>query len=170
MVSKADMIRHLKSGSSVYTYDEETDCAVDREDPTSRVPVDVLLDKYRKSSGESFECIFDDHACLSSVLRCTECGTVIFSKYDEEFDPDLKCPTCSGYKTYFTYWTKDDISKDPQKQELLEMYKEFANMEKDKDSKFMKREKSKFRRFFRKLSYLYYKYTSKFARPKKTSN
>ena len=114
MISKWDMKNYIKKNLDKfpYTYKEEEDALYDKETNEYLSSLDTFLDLYRKESGESFESIYYDHVGLYNVLRCTECGTVIFTYEDESYDPYLKCPTCTDYNTHFKYWTKEDINKE----------------------------------------------------------
>lgn len=71
-------------------------------------------------------------------MRCTECGTVIFTTEDEDYDPRLKCPTCTDYKTHFEYWTKEDIDSDEEKQKEIKL---FETMTKERIEREKRREK-----------------------------
>ena len=83
--------------------------------------VDTFTDYMRKKFHCDFEVIYEEHGLLTSVYRCKECGTVIFGGDDEDrYDPNLTCPTCSNYKTWLEYWTKEDIENDPEKQKTIE--------------------------------------------------
>ena len=91
--------------------------------------LDTFIQCYWKQFGESFESIYYEHVSLENVLRCTECGTVIFTREDEDYDPHLKCPTCTDYKTHFKYWTKEDIESDEEKQATINFFKEMTEMQ-----------------------------------------
>ena len=103
MVSKWDMKNYIKKNPDKfpYTYKEEEDALYDKETNEYLSSLDTFLDLYRKESGESFESIYYNNVGLYNVLRCTECGTVIFTYEDENYDPYLKCPTCTDYNTHF---------------------------------------------------------------------
>ena len=114
MVSKWDMKQCIKKhlDDFPYIYNEEEEALYSKDDGTYLCSLDTFLEVYRKRSGESFESIYYEHGTLENVIRCTECGTVIFTREDEDYDAHLKCPTCTDYKTYFEYWTKEDIESD----------------------------------------------------------
>lgn len=76
-----------------------------------------------------FECIHHCHVSLETTLRCRECGTVIFSRDDEEYDHNLCCPTCGGYETHFKYWTKEEIENDTQKADTIKFLEEWTKEE-----------------------------------------
>ena len=77
----------------------------------------------RKLMHCDFEVIYDEHASLTVVYRCRECGTVIFGGDDEDrYDHDLACPTCGGYETHLKYWTKAEIDADVEKQKTIRFY------------------------------------------------
>ncbi len=73
-------------------------------------------------------CFFYENVTLSEVLRCKECGAVIFTGDDERYDPNLCCPVCSGYN-HSNYWTAEDIKNDPIKQKQIEAYEKWAKEE-----------------------------------------
>ena len=86
MISKWDMKNYIKKNLDKfpYTYKEDDDALYDKETNEYLTSLDTFLDLYRKNSGESFESIYYDHVGLYNVLRCTECGTVIFTYEDEK--------------------------------------------------------------------------------------
>jgi uncharacterized Zn finger protein (UPF0148 family) len=136
MITKSEFIKYLTEKLQ-YTYNQSEDTLIDKEGYS--INVDTFLDKYKKKTGQSFECIYDEHACLVSVLKCTECGTVIFEHYDEDYEPHLKCPTCTDYKTGFKYYTKEEIEQDEDKQKEIDMYYKFTQMQKEADERYIKR-------------------------------
>lgn len=144
MVSKWDMKKYIKENvdSFPYIYKEEEDAIYDK-DGTYLSSLDTFLDIYRKHSGESFESIYYEHVSLQNVLRCTECGTVIFTTEDEWYDPHLKCPTCTNYHTHFKYWTKEDIESDEEKQNTIKAFKEMMDYKREQNER-MKRRNGKY--------------------------
>lgn len=139
MISKFDMKKYIKKNPDKfpYIYKEEEDAIYDK-DGSYLASLDTFLEVYRKHSGESFECIYYEEVSLQNVLRCTECGTVIFSTEDEGYDPRLKCPTCTDYHTYFKYWTKEDIESDSEKQDAIKFFKKMMD---DKEERYKRRKK-----------------------------
>ena len=125
MVSKYDMKKIIKENIDdfPYTYNEDEEAIYSKEGKYM-CSLDEFLKIYRRHSGESFESIYNEHISLEDVLRCTECGTVIFTYDDERYDPRLKCPTCTDYETHFEYWTKEDIESDKEKQDVINYFKE----------------------------------------------
>lgn len=144
MVSKYDMKKHIEENPDTFPfiYKEEDDSIYSKEDGEYVCSLEAFVDEYRKLSGESFECIYDEHVSLYRVLRCTECGTVIFTYDDFRYDPNLKCPTCTNYETDFKFWTQEDIDSDEGKQEVLNTYKEIIEFEKQRNER-IKRRKGK---------------------------
>ena len=140
MVSKWDMKKYIKENAEKlpYVYKEENDSIYSKEG-NYLSSLDRFLEIYRKQSGESFESIYYEHISLENVLRCTECGTVIFSREDEWYDPHLKCPTCTNYNTHFEYWTKEDIESDKVKQDELKLLKEIMDYKIEQDKRIEKR-------------------------------
>lgn len=124
MISKYEMAEYLEKNKDKFKfyYNKETDCLHNKEDNSIDMKMDVFMESYRKKNGESFECLYDEHVSLFSVIRCTECGTVIFEHSDEDYEHNLKCPTCTDYKTYFDYWTKEQIEQDEDKQKCIQFY------------------------------------------------
>lgn len=124
MTSKWDMKQYIKKNPDKfpYLYKEDEDTLYGKDDNKYICSLDTFLEVFRKKAGESFECIYDEHVSLFSVIRCTECGTVIFTHCDEDYEPRLRCPTCTDYKTSFTYWTKEDIESDEDKKAEVELY------------------------------------------------
>jgi uncharacterized Zn finger protein (UPF0148 family) len=136
MISKWDMKKYIKENTDKfpYIYKEEED-AIYNKNGDYLSSLDTFLEIYRKHSGESFESIYYEHAFLQDVLKCTECGTVIFTWDDERYDPHLKCPTCTDYKTYFEYWTKEDIESDEEKQNTIKFFKEIMDYKAEQDKR-----------------------------------
>lgn len=140
MVTKWDMINYMKKNVDKlqYIYKEDEDAIYDKQGKYI-ASLDEYLEFYRKKSGESFESIYYEHGFLQNVLRCTECGTVIFTTEDEDYDPRLKCPTCTDYKTHFEYWTKEDIESDEEKQATIEHFKEMTEWKIERDKRIKRR-------------------------------
>jgi uncharacterized Zn finger protein (UPF0148 family) len=140
MVSKWDMKQYIKKNADriPYIYKEDEDAIYDKNG-NYLASLDEFLDIYRKKSGESFESIYYEHGLLENILRCTECGTVIFTTEDEDYDPRLKCPTCTDYHTYFEYWTKEDIESDEEKQNTIKFFKEMTEKRIEREKRIKKR-------------------------------
>lgn len=140
MTSKWDMKQYIKKNPDKfpYLYKEDEDALYGKGDNKYICSLDTFLEVFRKKAGESFECIYNEHVSLFSVIRCTECGTVIFTHYDEDYEPRLRCPTCTDYKTSFTYWTKEDIESDEAKKAGVEIYE---SMGKAQDEAYERRKK-----------------------------
>lgn len=115
-----------------FFYKKEDNSIRNRADNSFICSFETYSKNYRKLTGQSFDCIYYCGGTLEEVLQCTECGTVIFSTEDyERYDPHLRCPTCTGYETYFEFWTKEDIEKDHEKQKTIELFKWLKNEEKE---------------------------------------
>lgn len=140
MVTKWDMINYMKKNVDKlqYIYKEDEDAIYDKQGKYV-TSLDEYLDFYRKKSGESFESIYYEHISLINVLRCTECGTVIFTTEDEDYDPRLKCPTCTDYKTHFEYWTKKDIDSDEEKQKEIKLLETMTQERVEREKRIEKR-------------------------------
>lgn len=120
MVTKYEIksfIKKHQDGLSI-KYNEEDD-QIYLLDGKHLCSLDEYVTLFRKNTGQLFESIYYSKISLLDVLKCMECGTVIFSYYDERYDHNLKCPVCTKYNTYFEYWTKDDIENDSEKQKAI---------------------------------------------------
>lgn len=140
MVSKWDAKNYIKKNVDKlqYIYKEDEDAIYDKQGKYI-TSLDEYLDFYRKKSGESFESIYYEHVSLINVLRCTECRTVIFTTEDEDYDPRLKCPTCTDYKTHFEYWTKEDIDSDEEKQKEIKLLETMTQERVEREKRIEKR-------------------------------
>lgn len=145
MISKWDMENYIKKNPDKfpYIYKEDNEGLYDKETGEYLSSLNYFLELYRKKSGESFESVYYDHIGLQDFIRCTECGTVIFAYEDESYDPNLKCPTCTGYETYLEYWKKEDIDSDPQKQLEIRHLEEMTKMQIEQNER-MKRRNGKY--------------------------
>jgi hypothetical protein len=137
MITKSELIDYAVE-HNIITYDKEID-KVTFIDTGLTTSSDIFLEAYRQTTGQSFECIHDEHVSCFSLIRCTECGTYIFEHYDEDYEPNLRCPVCTDYKTNFKYFTVKDIEEDENKQRVIDMYKDFARMAKEVDERYVKR-------------------------------
>lgn len=92
------------------------------------------IETYAKYLRQKLHCDFDrlyhDHASLTTIYVCNECGTVIFSGDDERYDPNLKCPICAKYN-HHDYWTKEEIDADEKKQKTIQFYKDWMKEQKE---------------------------------------
>lgn len=87
----------------------------------------------RKAHHCDFELIWEDPGSLMIILRCNDCGAVVFASDNvEDYDDGLECPDCGNYKTYFEYWTKKDIESDEKKQNTIALYEKFAKEEEER--------------------------------------
>lgn len=134
MISKYEMVDYLEKNKDKFKfyYNKETDCLHNKEDDSIDMKMDVFMEAYKKKNGESFECLDDEHAFCWSLLRCTECGTVVFYYYDENYEPNFKCPTCTDYKTGYEYWTKEEIERDKDKQKCIQSHIDMAKWEEER--------------------------------------
>ena len=125
MYSINDVIKMLKEygKSQDFPYilnNSETD-VIHKESGEFVCTVKEFTNKLRHEEHCDFEIVYRDNKAMVSVLRCKECGTVIFSR-DAEYDAYLKCPTCGGYETYFKYYTQTEISSDSNKKREIQSY------------------------------------------------
>ena len=123
MITKSDIIKYL------IEYSDKLKIRVDVEndkiynvDGKLLCYIDDYVDAYRLNAGCSFKSIYYSHAFLENVLKCNKCGTVIITREDEDYDPNLKCPTCTDYKTHFSYYTKEQVANNKELQDMIDSY------------------------------------------------
>lgn len=124
--TKDKMIHHIKN--------ERTDVKMlddDKHVDCEGIVVDIdefydIFIKQMKSYHNELKCIYSDDVSLVNVLRCTNCGAVIFAYNDERYDPCLLCPDCRKYDTTFKYFTKNEIDSDEDKRMTVEFYENLA--------------------------------------------
>ena len=126
MICTYDALRYLEK------HQHEDRCELklseDKKHVISKATGEILvsLEEYTQFLREKhhcdFETIYFDKISLSHVFRCNACKTVIFAYDDENYDPNLRCPTCCNDPSvcYFEYWTSEQISADPDKQKTIE--------------------------------------------------
>lgn len=131
MYSIYDVTRSLQryehNSEFKYRLSADKKTIVNKETGAAICSVEEFAVKLRKDEHCDFEVVYCEHVSLSTILRCKECGTVIFSRDDEDYDPNLKCPTCGNYKTHFPYYTKEQIDFDEEKRKEIKFYE---NMQK----------------------------------------
>lgn len=140
MLSKKEIIDHTLKLSSEWSYDADKDViSCNSNDGKIELSGDSYVKKYREIVGTSFDCIYSEHVSLFSLLQCTKCGTVIFEYEDEDWEPNLHCPTCTDKKTGFTFLTKAEIEADPEKQKMLRLYTDMQKHQIEADERWFKR-------------------------------
>ena len=129
MEYKSDIVKKLRENEMEgYCYDESSNSVINMSNNLS-IDIDSFVDEYLKSTGQSFKCIRDSDIFCWSLIECTECGTVVRCYDDEFYDPNFKCPICTGYNTYFKYWTKKEIEKSFELSLMMNYYEETAKEE-----------------------------------------
>jgi hypothetical protein len=104
------------------------------------VTVEEMAQFMREKEHCDFEVVYSEHMSLTTIYRCRECGTVIFSGDDEErYDPLLCCPVCAGYKCQTEYWTGDAIKNNPQKQEAIAFYEKMQHEQEEASKRYIAR-------------------------------
>lgn len=104
-------------------------------------PLEEFVVEYRKLDHCDFEHIFSDRASLLEIIRCRQCGTVIFTYNDERYDERLKCPTCGKYETSFKFYTKEEIESDPEKQKEIDFYIDWHKEQVEQSKRWLRRGK-----------------------------
>lgn len=119
---------------------DENDMIINKENDMVLCSLDEFTDRMRKNLHCDFECIYSCHGTLQVVLRCRECGTVIFASDDVDYcDDNLCCPVCANYDTHFKYYTGEEILSDEKKQEEIRWYEEMTKEQIEEDKRWKKR-------------------------------
>lgn len=129
MVSQYDLIRYAKNKKDCWFRIDDEKNVIDKETEKIICDLEILTQFFRETMHCDFECIHHCGGTLETALRCKECGTVIFSRDDESYDPNLCCPTCGGYKTHFEYWTKEEIESDIKKANTIKWLEDWTKEE-----------------------------------------
>lgn len=131
MISRYDVIRAFRMADEkgeklAMRLSEDEKSLLNSETGEYVCSMETYIDYMKKKLHCDFECIYHEHASLTTIYRCKECGTIIFTGDDERYDPNLKCPTCSDYHHWSgEYWTKEDIESDEKKQKELQYYADY---------------------------------------------
>ena len=141
MVSRYDVIKAFemadKKGEKLAMYlSEDKESLLDTETGNYVCSIEDYIDFMRRKLHCDFECIYHEHVSLTTILRCNECGAVIFTGDDERYDPNLKCPVCTDYN-HNDYWTKEEIESDENKQKEIQFYIDYM---KDMEEQYKRRE------------------------------
>lgn len=142
MVSNYDVIQYLEKNAEndkirIY-YDRESKFCREKDTNDEFCTVDEFTMFLRKKLHCDFECILHEHASLTTIYRCKECGAIIFTGDDERYDPNLCCPNCSDYP-HDDFWTKEEIEADEEKQKELNGLLEYARIMRESDERREKR-------------------------------
>lgn len=127
MISKYDVIKSFENAAEkgkalAMKLSEDKTKLLDSKTGEYVCSVDTFLDYLRKEEHCDFESIYYEHASLTDVYRCRQCGTVIFGGDDERYDPNCKCPTCCHDDSVCRneYWTKEEIENDSEKKGYID--------------------------------------------------
>lgn len=129
MISRSEFKKTIIEKLDNINYDETTDTVI--YNGTS-IPFEMVYHNFIKKHGMSFDCIYDAHWECMSVIKCTECGTVVKYYYDEYYEPNFRCPTCTNYKTGYEYYTKEQIEASDDLKAIIKMYEELEQMDRER--------------------------------------
>ncbi len=129
MISKGEYKKIILEKLEDIDYDETTDTITYKG---VSIPFEKVYQNFIKKNGMSFECIYDAHWECMSVIKCTECGTVVKYYYDEYYEPNFRCPVCTDYETGYEYYTKEQIENSDDIKAIIKMYKELEQMDKER--------------------------------------
>ena len=130
--------RAKNNKDSIFIFDDETKTVLDKETNEPICSYEIYTKWVKEHIGISFKSLYHCHADLTNILECTKCGTIIFTREDEEYDPILRCPVCTDYKTSFKYYTKDQVESDQELSTSIQFYKDWQR-EMDLDYEFEKK-------------------------------
>lgn len=141
MISKWDVRQYFKRHENELEHRiAENDMIVHKATDAVLCSIDDFVDHMRKKLHCDFECIYSCHGTLEVILRCKECGTVIFASDDVNYcDDNLCCPVCANYNTHFKYYTGEEILLDKNKQEEINLYEEMTKEQIEADKRREKR-------------------------------
>ena len=135
---KKAMKRAIENGETDFYYDEANNKLCYKDTHEAVCTFEEYAEFVREKAGCAFETVFYEHVSLQHIVRCKKCGTVIFTGDDERWEPQLKCPVCTDYKPFCSYWTGKEIAKDPEKQKTIDAY---VKWQKEMDEEAARREK-----------------------------
>lgn len=132
MITKSKIIEYLtKNSDKLNIRLDVSNNKIYSKSGTFICNIDDYVETYKLNMGCSFTSIYCNHALLINVLKCNKCGTVIITREDEDYDPNLKCPTCTDYKSYFSYYTKEEIESNDSLKQMIDSYIRMSNFEKE---------------------------------------
>ena len=136
MISKYAVRKYMEEHNSEYKLVGEDIFTTDNSGKDVFIcTLDKLVEIMRKNNHCNFEVVYSCHGTLDLVLRCKDCGAIIFTGDDiDRYDPNLCCPNCGGYKGP-EYWTKEEIEADEKKQNTLKFYEDWTKYEKERDER-----------------------------------
>ena len=136
MITKDKFREMLLNKATGAIYDPKTDTIFHNNVTMS---MDELYQSFLKKNGMSFDCIYDVHWECMSILRCNKCGTIVKYYYDENYEPDFRCPICTNYETSYKYYTKEEIESNEELQAIIKMYEELREIDKKREERKEKR-------------------------------
>lgn len=142
MISKYDIKQYAERNADTCGFSiDENENVIDKSDNTVVCSLDTFVERMRRETHCDFEAIYYEHVLNQVTYRCKECGTVIFAREDEDYEPCLCCPVCSDYKTKFEFWTGEDIENSAEKQRSIDALIMMKKEKAEADKRYMKRKK-----------------------------
>lgn len=135
---KRTMKKLIEEGKTDFYYDEENNKICSKDTHEAVCTFEEYAELVREKAGCNFETVYYEHVSLQHIVRCKKCGTVVFTGDDERWEPQLKCPVCTDYKSFCSYWTGEEIARDPEKQKTIDAY---VKWQKEMDEEAARREK-----------------------------
>lgn len=128
MITRYDFDRYSKKEDCWFEVRE--DGVYDKEKGVKyRDTVEEFIRLMNRINHSDFTCLHSCHATLDIVYKCEECGAIIFTGDDERYNPNLKCPVCSGEDQRCEFWTAEEVAADEKKQNTLKFYQEWKEAE-----------------------------------------
>lgn len=126
MVSMYDILHDIriyqKSKEFPFQLSEDEKSIIDKVSNKIICSTEDYLIHFRRKLHCDFESIYTDPVSLTSILKCRECGTVIFaSDRCEDYDKDCRCPVCCKDDSvcHYEVWTRSEIESDVNKSEYI---------------------------------------------------
>lgn len=138
MINESTIRKFAERDDNPYWIDEHGNI-VDKERNLIVTTVEELTKRMQKKLHCDFQVVHYGNAILSTIYRCNECGTVIFAREDEDYDPNLCCPVCGGYETSFEYWPGTGIESDIKKQNTIKLYEQMQKEDEEAYARYKKR-------------------------------
>lgn len=127
MISQYDVIQAFRKAKEEntplqYKLSDDEKTVIDSKTNEELCSIKTYVQYMREKLHCDFETVYYEHVSLDNVIRCRQCGTVIFAGDDERYDPSCRCPTCCDDPSVCRnrFWTADEIEADPEKKEHVQ--------------------------------------------------
>lgn len=140
MISIYDVKKYITDNEDKIRCYIDGNNVIDKETGMVLCSIEEFTMEIRKAEHCNFESVYYCHGTLQNTIRCCECGTVIFASDDSsDYDPNLKCPVCGKYETWFEFWTKDEIESDKKKKDTIDFLEQMQREAIEADKRYVER-------------------------------